>query len=202
MTTSQSVSGIRRTIWLLCTLLVLATQMPAWGDVLLASGGPFDYPAPHPPYNAGQLTLEFTIGYGTPATTLGDGLWHSGPGPYDLSQDPDFPAFVDMATNAQFDWVTVCVTDTDGFQWTYQYGEGLAFGLVGGSYDLFPCDITRIDLVVLGLQSGVVNGDPYAVIGVRTDVFGIPEPTTGISIALLSGAYIGRRQRLLSAGHA
>jgi len=179
-----------RMIWLICTALVLGSQMVAWGDVLLASGGPFDYPGPNPPYGEDQLILEFTIGYGTPATTLGDGLWHTAPGTYDLSQDPDFAAFVDMATNAQFDWVTVCVTDTEGLQWTYQYGENLAFGLVGASYDLFPYDVTRIDLVVLGLQSGVANGDPYALIGVRTDVFGIPEPTTGMLIVLLSAAYI------------
>ena len=73
---------------------------------------------------------------------IGSGLWHSGPGTWDLSNDPGFGEFSVLATNGTADGLTVTVTDVNGQQWVEPFFvEGALFSR---PVDLSPLDITGI----------------------------------------------------------
>jgi len=99
-------------------IIPLIFASTTFGDWIVSTGAPFGYLAPNPSYAPGELILEITIGYGDESNTIGDGLWHTGPGIYDLS-NPDLPGFLEYATNGLEDDVSVSVTDIFGYSETY-----------------------------------------------------------------------------------
>lgn len=162
--------------------MVLVLANVAFGDVVLQFGTPVEFPAPDPPYSSEDSRFEITIGYGEASNTIGSGLWHSGPGTWDLSNDPGFGGFSALATNGTADPLTVTVTDVDGRQWVEpSLTEG---GLLSRPVDLSPLDITGIRLVVLGITTFEFEGAWYTYIAVRYDALGVPEPTTALLMAL------------------
>lgn len=162
--------------------MVLALANVAFGDVVLQFGTPFGFPAPDPPYSPQDSRFEITIGYGEASNTIGSGLWHSGPGTWDLANDPGFDEFSVLATNGTADRLTVTVTDVNGQQWVEPFfHEG---DLFSRPVDLSPLEITSIQLVVLGIATVEFEGAWYTHIAVRYDALGVPEPTTALLMAL------------------
>jgi hypothetical protein len=180
-----------RTMWLICTVLVLGSQMAAWGnDEIVSSGLLLGYLAPDPPYDPGNLTLQLTLGYGDASNTIGTGLWHRGPGIYDLAADPGLDGFLTHATNGLDDTLTVTVTDVDGYQNIYaQFSwEATLFGRgPGSSVDLAPLQINNVLLDVYDVQPAGGLGGGYDVIYARWLFLGTPEPS---ALTFSGGAWL------------
>jgi len=162
--------------------MVLVLANVALGDVVLQVGTPIDFPAPNPPYLPQDSRFQLTIGYGEASNTIGSGLWHSGPGTWDLSDDPGFGGFSALATNGAADRLTVTVTDVHGQQWVEPFFH--ENDLFSRPVDLSPLEITGIQLVVLGITSFEFNGVWYTHIGARYDALGVPEPAAALLMAL------------------
>lgn len=176
-----------RTIKVICSWLLVAANA-AIGDVIISSGPGSGYVAPNPPYEPDELILEVTIGYGDPSNTIGAGLWHTGPGVYDLSGDPGWAGFLVNATDGLVDVLTVTVTDTEGYQDVYCWNDWEAFLFGQDPYthvDLYPLEVTGVLFEVIGVYPAGLGGIDYDIIEVRYDFLGVPEPA-GI-LVLIAG---------------
>jgi len=149
-----------------CGTCAFGTQILSQGDLLCF----------YLPDGTGPL-LKFTLGYGDPANTIGDAVWFSGPGSYDMSSDPDFAGFLVRATDGISDNTRISLSDMFGKSIIGPVPETLVFG-------------SNPDLTGLPVTGAIVNVleiDPYLSglrVVMRWDFTGVPEP----SMVFLSGA--------------
>ena len=170
----------------IASVLILALCAPLTANPIISSGAPLAFVTPDPPYAPEEVRFSMHLGYGTPETTIGDGVWFTEAGLYDLSMDPDLGAFLEYATNGYSDEIDVTVADGRGNQRLFQVGRGE--GVLLGSYpDLAGLQVTGMLLEV------IETGAPAGGVAVRWHVTGVPDPTTGV--LFIAGAFLLTRRR-------
>jgi len=173
-----------------CILAMTLVTSSVQGANILCSGSPLGFSTPDPPYTEADLSFQITLSFGDPLTRVGEGVWVSGPGTYDLSADSHVAAFLAVAANGVPDRLTVGISDSRGN--TAWYGDILTeselLGSEDPSGDLLP-------LPVGGLQMHVWFLSPPGY-GVTTswDVLGVPEPATAASSLLFVCLVLRGRQ--------
>lgn len=167
-------------------VLVLALCAPLTAHPIISSGAPLAFVTPDPPYAPEEVRFSMHLGYGTPETTIGDGVWFTEAGLYDLSMDPDLGAFLGYAANGTADEINVTVADGRGGRRLFRMGrvEGL---LLGSFPDLAGLQVTGMLLEV------IETGAPAGGVAVRWHVTGVPDPTTGV--LFITGAFLLTRRR-------
>lgn len=139
-------------------------------------GGSYAFLAPNPPYDVSNFIVAISLGYGDPSNTIGDDIWLSGTGTFDLSSDPDYPAFLAIAQNGQDDNMTIQITDLNGYSVAYEYwSEGHTVGSFP-SIDLHDYDVLHILMNVQQYQLVNDGNTVQGVIAIRWDSVVAPEP--------------------------
>jgi hypothetical protein len=160
---------------------VLACSTCAFGTQIISRGAPFGLYI-----HGGKGPLfSLTLGYSEelnedpdPSTMIGNTVWFSGPGAYDVSNDPDFAGFLEWAADGRNDYAIVSLIDQSGTIMVAQIGEG---DLLGTFPDLTGLPVTGAIMDILAVTSSEVV--------FRWEFLGTPEPTTvllfGASCALI-----------------
>ena len=171
----------------------LAIQAPTYGDQVIWLGEMLSFAGPVYPFDPNE-GYEITIGYGAESNTLGDGLWRTQPGFYDLSGDPDLDGFLTQAANGQGDEITITITDGEGHQSAPGYPPDTEYFIYAryGFADLFPLEVTGVRLNLLSFYPPGVGGTSG--VTVRWEFLGIPEPATGLMLSV-TGLLLLRRGR-------
>lgn len=89
-------------------VLVMCSVLRA--DPVIVPGAYLGFVTPHPPYSPEDVNFSIGLGYGTPDTTIGDTIWFSGAGLFDLSSDPHLERFLSLAMNGVNDELTVSLS--------------------------------------------------------------------------------------------
>ncbi len=182
-----------------CAMMMFVLTSAVSADTIVSSGLPFGYLAPHPPYAPGELVLQVTLGYGDPSNTIGGGLWHTGPGVYNLANDPGLAGFIEHASDGLVDTLIVTVADSRGYQNAYALydPEAMLFGRNRNSYvDLAPLQVTGVLLDVVDVERADGSGTVFDGIYVRYDFVGVPEPETLLLVTASLGMTCIRRNNL------
>jgi len=175
--------------WIFISFLFTST---AYAAPLVWTGQANAFAAADRPTEPDEVMLEITLGYGDPSNTIGEGLWHSQVGSYDLTNDTSMNAFLVPAADTMLDQMEIILTDKDGYQVNFHLSEMLVF-MFDPQYQWPPWQITGVQLTVLD----ILPPSTYCAGGgivVRWDFLGVPEPSglilCGIPAILL---YRGRR---------
>lgn len=164
-----------RPILVFCVLSV-APGLAAGADYIVSAGevGSFFYDTPYQP----GMAMEMTVGYGHASNTIGDGVWFSGPGDFDLTGDPDFGGFLSLAQNGVSDPLFITLAQDGGPVETFAFSNsGWEWYWLGSWPDLMSLEVT-------GLRMNVSFLGPYTVtptvegteVVVQFLVVGTPEP--------------------------
>jgi hypothetical protein len=156
-----------------------ADQVVARGDVhyLFLQGG------------TGSL-FQTTIGYGSPANTIGNDVWFDGIGVYDVSTSDGFPGFLQTATNGLQDAVVLTMSDLWGHNASMVFGAWWGEEYWLGHYpDLTPLQVTGGRLAVESLSLHAQGVDA----AIRWEFLGIPEPATLTLLTISFCCVAGRR---------
>lgn len=156
------------------------------------SGAAFGFRAPNPPYQEGNLSLQIAIGYGDPSNTVGDLLWHTGPGTYDLSSDPDFERFAELSENGVRDPLVITVIDRDAHRSSFDFAS--LQETLWGTYPSIDFGPNRI----LGLRLNVLSVGPFqppdAGIVINLETVCTPEPAS-LATMTMGMLFLLRRTR-------
>ncbi len=179
----------RSLVFVLSSFVAMWTHTAAKADSVIWVGEFFRWAGWYRP-EAPTEGMEVTVGYGDPRNTIGQGLWITRPGVYDMTGDPHIAAFLALATDgiAQPMYVTIDNGARIGPLW---YPEDVIFARYP-RIDLSPLEITGVELIVPtidrepeGYCSGIVHRLVYR---------GVPEPAAA-SLAALGGLAVGARRR-------
>jgi len=138
--------------------------------------------------------IQFSIVYEEPGgvdpnTLIGDDLWFSMPGTYDLSLDDQFQAFLSQATNGQKKKLRLSLADRSGAEVLFPF---LSEGLMFGHYpDLAPLEITG---ALLNVEYMHQEPDGFMIV-LRMEFMGIPEPSSVLTLAGMGPLLLMRRVR-------
>jgi hypothetical protein len=185
---------IRLACSILCVLLAPSSLLAA-EIVSVGMSGAFS--GPNIPYDpTEEHSWSFSLGYGDPSNTVGDEVWFSEAGVYDLSADPDLPGFLEYATNGIDDEIYITVRDEDGFSsiWPFHYPGSESMWL--GVYEI-PTDLADVNPAGVQLRVSEVfawggeEGQAGAL--VQWEFLGVPEPATGLLILAVIMIRVQRR---------
>lgn len=159
---------------------------------VLVSGAAFGFSAPRPSYPEGELSLQITLGYGDPSTTVGDLLWHQEPGSYSLAVDPDFERFAALTENGTRDPLRVTVRDIEGYEVAYDFAS--LQEVLWGTYPDVDFGPNRVlDMTLNVLFVGPFES-PNVGIAINLETLCTPEPSAAVG-AVLGALYCVRRPR-------
>ncbi|GEM_PF-1746378 len=175
---------LRRPVSSFVTALVCGLGVgSADGASIISQGADYSFVLPNPPYNVDTLCIQIVLRYEDSESAIGDQVWLTGPGVFDLSSDPDMSLFLSIASNGLMDDLSVDIMDAAGARISYvdALAEPETFGRPVPFTDIAPLEATGIQLCVWHLS-------PAGGLGLRWEVLGVPEPTTGTAVLL--GAFI------------
>ena len=119
------------------------------------------------------------MSYGNESSAIGDGIWFSEPGVFDLSGDPDFQGFLSYAQNGVNDAFVITASEKEGPIETYCFDiSSWEFYWFGGWPDLLPYKVTGFRLQVFDVQvddQSPSGGDALAM--AQWQFLGVPEPS-------------------------
>ena len=162
--------------------VVLVSTTCALGDVIVSRGETMQLWLSQGTGPSMSLSFGYRMEGGStdPTTIIGDDIWFSMPGTYDLSLDAQFPVFLEWATNGQRNHLKIRLADQHDVEDSIPIYEGLVFGHYP---DLAP-------LVVTGAQLEVEQMYPEPggfMVVMHLEFLGIPEPATILLFAVIGG---------------
>jgi hypothetical protein len=177
-------------------LMLTSAASPVVAAEIISVGNSAGFVGPHPPYDSAAVNLwSISLGYGQPENTIGDEVWFSETGVYDLSEEPDLPGFITMATNGVVDDMEITVKDEDHYSETYHFiPTDVEVMWLGTFPDLVGYVISGAQLRVLDIAYGGASQNYPAAVSVQWEFLGVPEPAS-LLLMLVAGVVLQGRIR-------